>query len=119
MKKLKSNGANGHQAEGKIRIEFFHPTASHVAIAGSFNDWKPEATPMVELGGGRWGKLLILPPGTYEYLLVTDGQWTPDPNAKEMIPNPFGSFNCVMRVEGNGQANAQLANSAQEECWAA
>src|SRR3954471_17049731 len=99
MKKLNTNDRKGCNGAGKIRIEFFHSSATHVAIAGSFNDWKPEATPMVKLGGGRWGKLLVLPPGTYEYLLVADGQWTPDPNAEEMTPNPFGSLNCVMRVE--------------------
>jgi 1,4-alpha-glucan branching enzyme len=120
MKKIAHTAKTNAPAPGKIRIEFSHPTAGHVAIAGTFNDWKPAATPMVELGAGRWGKLLVLPPGTYEYLLVADGQWMPDPGAKEVIPNPFGSFNCVMRVESsNGQTNAHLANSAQKACWAA
>jgi 1,4-alpha-glucan branching enzyme len=120
MKKMIHAQKSNMSTTGKIHIEFFHPTASHVNIAGTFNDWKPAATPMVELGGGRWGKVLILPPGTYEYLLVADGYWTPDPNAKETVPNSFGTFNCVLRVESsNGQTTAHLANSAQKECWAA
>ena len=41
-----------------------------VGIAGTFNDWRPQATPMIRLNDGRWAKELALPPGTYEYCLV-------------------------------------------------
>ena len=34
------------------------------------------ATPMISLGDGRWIKALALPPGTYEYRLVVDGEWS-------------------------------------------
>ena len=59
------------------------------------------ATPMIALGEGRLAKDLALPPGDYEYCLVVDGQWTPDPKATETVPNPFGGVNSVRRV-GNG-----------------
>lgn len=36
-----------------LRFEFHHPTAQHVCVAGSFNDWNLLATPLVNLGGGR------------------------------------------------------------------
>jgi len=39
-------------------------------------------------------------PGRYEYLFVVDGQWLPDPNAKESVANPFGGRNSVLRVSG-------------------
>ena len=45
-----------------------------------------------------------LPPGRYEYLLVADGEWMPDPLAKETVPNQFGGLNSVIRVP-NGAAN--------------
>jgi 1,4-alpha-glucan branching enzyme len=103
MKKRNSNNSNnGGQHEAKrIHFEFTSPTAESAAIAGSFNDWQPNATPMTALGQGRWAKDLALPPGDYDYRLVVDGQWTPDPLAKDYVPNPFGGVNSVCKV-GNG-----------------
>src|SRR5713101_3675951 len=79
-------------------VEFRHPGAKEVCIAGSFNDWHPAATPMVSLGDGKWAKELTLPAGRYEYRFVVDGQWVDDPNAKESVPNPHGSVNAVLVV---------------------
>jgi hypothetical protein len=53
---------------------------------------------MVALGNGRWLKELALPPGTYEYLIVADGKWTPDPSAEETAPNPFGGVNSLVII---------------------
>jgi Glycogen recognition site of AMP-activated protein kinase len=44
-------------------------------------------------------KYAFLEPGTYEYCFVVDGKWIPDPLAKEMVPNPFGSRNSVITVQ--------------------
>jgi 1,4-alpha-glucan branching enzyme len=79
-------------------LEFTHPTALKVCVAGTFNDWRPEATPMVLLAEGRWRKDLVLPPGDYEYRLVVDGDWIEDPLATQAVPNPFGGSNSVVRV---------------------
>ena len=79
-----------------IRIEFHDEHAQAVSIAGTFNDWRPAATPMVNLGTGRWIKDLALPPGRYEYRLVVDGQWICDPAAADTVPNPFGGHNAVL-----------------------
>ena len=96
------NKRNAGQHESKrIHFEFASPTAESVAIAGTFNEWQPNATLMIALGQGRWAKDLALPPGDYEYCLVVDGQWKPDPQATETIPNPFGGVNSVRKV-GNG-----------------
>jgi 1,4-alpha-glucan branching enzyme len=101
----RKNGTNGRTDDKpgakRIHFEFASPTAEAVAIAGTFNDWKPNATPMIALGQGRWAKDLALPPGDYEYCLIVDGQWTPDPQATEAVPNPFGGVNSIRKV-GNG-----------------
>jgi len=98
----KRNRSVGSQPESKrVHFEFASPTALSVTIAGSFNEWQPNATPMIALGQGRWAKDLALPPGDYEYCLVVDGQWTPDPLATDYAPNPFGGVNSVRKV-GNG-----------------
>jgi 1,4-alpha-glucan branching enzyme len=99
---MKKNGKNKITGNGSVtktlRVEFSHPTATAVAIAGSFNDWRPDSAPMVALANGRWLKELALPPGTHEYLIVADGKWTPDPSAKETTPNPFGGVNSLARI---------------------
>lgn len=82
----------------RVRIEFTQRRAFRVYIAGTFNEWHPQATQMIALGNGRWFKELTLPLGTYEYRLVVDGEWMADPRALESVPNPFGGVNSVLRV---------------------
>ena len=94
----------GPQSE-PVRFEFTHPTARTVCVAGTFNDWHVEAKPLHPLGGGRWLKDTALPPGTYEYRLVVDGQWIADPLAKETVPNPYGGRNSVLKVASSPQAS--------------
>jgi 1,4-alpha-glucan branching enzyme len=96
MKKNKKQHHNGQVQ--RIHIEFTSPTAQSVFIAGTFNEWRENATPMVPLRPGRWAKDLTLPPGAYEYRFVVDGQWMTDPLARETVPNPFGTDNVVLRV---------------------
>jgi Glycogen recognition site of AMP-activated protein kinase len=81
-----------------VSLELVKPDAKKVYVAGSFNEWKPERTPLAPLGNGRWGGDLAVKPGRHEYLFVVDGQWLPDPNAKETVQNPFGGKNSVLVV---------------------
>ena len=82
----------------RVSLELVEPAAQQVYVAGSFNGWKPETTPLMALGNGRWKGDLKLGPGRYEYLFVVDGQWRPDPNARETVQNPFGGRNSVVMV---------------------
>jgi 1,4-alpha-glucan branching enzyme len=93
-----------------VRFELTHPTASTVAVAGTFNQWQPEAKALHPVGGGRWLKETALAPGTYEYCFVVDGQWIPDPQAKDHVPNPFGGRNSILQV-ANSLVAAQLAQA--------
>lgn len=74
------------------------PHAKAAALAGSFNGWNPERTPLRKETTGGWKTTLWLPPGRYEYRFVADGQWLSDPGAKESVPNNFGSTNSVVEV---------------------
>jgi 1,4-alpha-glucan branching enzyme len=87
-----------------VRFEFTHPTAKTVCLAGTFNHWQPEAKTLHSSGVGNWWKETVLAPGTYEYCLVVDGQWMPDPLAKESVPNPFGGRNSVLKVADSPDA---------------
>ena len=40
----------------RVHFEFSSPAAESVFIAGTFNDWRPEATPMIPLDQGRWAQ---------------------------------------------------------------
>lgn len=81
-----------------VHLEFTASEAKSVGIAGTFNDWHPGVSPMIPLGNGRWAKELTLLPGDYEYCLVVDGEWRPDPQAGATVANPFGGLNSVLRV---------------------
>jgi hypothetical protein len=81
-----------------VSLEFVRPGAKNVYVAGSFNEWKPEKTPLTHAGGGRWVGNLSVKPGRHEYLFVVDGEWLPDPRAKETVQNPFGGKNSVLVV---------------------
>ena len=83
---------------GRVSFEIVQPGAKNVFVAGSFNEWKPEMAPLVPRENGRWVGDLTLKPGRHEYLFVVDGQWMPDPNAKESVQNPFGGKNSVLLV---------------------
>ena len=81
-----------------IRLEVKGVKAQAVSLAGSFNDWKPEATPLKPLNPERWVADLALLPGHHEYLLVVDGRWQPDPSCPWQVPNPFGGVNSVLKL---------------------
>ena len=82
----------------RIVLELVNPAAKQVFVAVSFNNWQPEQTPLAPAGNGRWAGGLKVGPGRHEYLFVVDGQWLPDPNAKESVENPFGGRNSVLTV---------------------
>lgn len=84
--------------ENKISVALVRPEAKRVYLAGTFNNWTPEATPMNSDGKGRWTTGLEVTPGRYEYLFVVDGLWMPDPNAREAVQNPFGGVNSILTV---------------------
>jgi 1,4-alpha-glucan branching enzyme len=96
----KPNASGNGLARQSVRLEFMNPAARSVSIAGTFNNWSPGATEMLPVGEGRWLKVLVLDPGVYEYRLVVDGEWMPDPRASETAPNPFGEMNSVLKVNG-------------------
>jgi 1,4-alpha-glucan branching enzyme len=81
-----------------VCLEFVRPQAKKVCVAGSFNGWKPDTTPLVNTGDGSWVAKLTVKPGRYEYLFVADGEWLPDPKARESVQNPFGGKNSVIIV---------------------
>ena len=74
-------------------------TVRNVQVAGNFNGWDPNATPM-RRQDGVWSTVLVLPPGSYEYMFVIDDQrWVTDPLAVETRDDGFGGKNAVLDVD--------------------
>ena len=88
------------QVEDAVVFVTLYPRASSVHIAGDFNNWQPEQTPMQKVGeSGIWQTEMNLLPGRYRYRLVVDGQWQQDPYNELTESNPFGGFNSVVEVK--------------------
>jgi chromosome partitioning protein len=89
-----------NQIEDALVFVTLYPRAQSVNLAGDFNNWEPEKTPMQRVGhSGVWQSKLKLPEGTYRYRLVVDGQWQQDPYNESTELNPFGEFNSVAEVK--------------------
>jgi hypothetical protein len=70
--------------------------SKQIFLAGNFNDWNPSNDKYLlkdDDGDGTWSITVKLPPGTYQYKYVIDGQWTKDPNSPSDAPDGFGGRN--------------------------
>lgn len=77
-----------------------YPRAQQVQIAGDFNNWQPEKSPMEKVSdNGIWRTKMNLAAGRYRYRLVVDGQWQQDPYNEMTELNPFGGLNSVLEVK--------------------
>jgi hypothetical protein len=82
-----------------VRLVVVQPGANTVGVAGDFNGWSPQRTPMTPLQDGAWAVTLPLAPGRYQYKFVVDGrEWIADPYAIEQNDDGFGSRNAVLDV---------------------
>lgn len=84
---------------GEVTFTYQNPNATSVYLAGSFNNWSTTANPMIKNKYGVFVLKLRLPPGTYQYKYVVDGNWTPDPNNPNTAPDGFGGVNSVIEVK--------------------
>jgi 1,4-alpha-glucan branching enzyme len=70
-----------------------------VAVAGDFNAWAPDATPLrfnSELGVAE--ALVSMSPGSHQYRIIRNGSWETDPYNAQREPNPHGDHNSVVHV---------------------
>lgn len=74
------------------------PSCRTVALAGSFNDWKPDKGKMNRQKDGTYRKRVTLGPGEHRYKFVVDDQWVEDPQAEKQTVNEFGTRDSVVVV---------------------
>ncbi len=82
----------------KITFVLVDLGAKRVSLSGDFNGWSPDATPLRRDASGNWETAVHLAPGRHEYKFVVDGQWVPDPQAREQMWNLHGTLNSVIEV---------------------
>lgn len=74
--------------------------AHKVAVAGDFNEWKSDRTPMKVLRSGDFTATLQLPKGhEYQYRFVIDDQeWVTDESADKQVYCQFANANNAVVV---------------------
>jgi pimeloyl-ACP methyl ester carboxylesterase len=78
-----------------------HPRAKTVAVAGTFNSWNPQSTPM-KRKGADWYVITNLNPGTYRYKFVVDkDRWIVDPENSKTEDDGSGHINSVIVITPN------------------
>jgi 1,4-alpha-glucan branching enzyme len=82
------------------RVTFFldAPDAQRVILMGDFNQWNEKTHPMKKESDGSWKKIIMIPPGRYEYRFLVDGEWWNDPNNHQICSNCFGTVNNILEV---------------------
>ncbi len=99
----RAKGMRGRYAPVVVRNEvtffLYAPEAETVSIAGTFNGWNPESTPMVRSEDGVWWITLPLVYGRqYAYKFVMDGFWVADPDNPQVVPDGYGGVNSIIYV---------------------
>ena len=82
----------------KVAFVLAKRDAKRVTLCGEFNGWVAGAAPMKQQGDGHWETVVALAPGRYQYKFIVDGEWIPDPLAKENVWNQHGTLNSVVEV---------------------
>ena len=71
--------------------------AKKVMLAGSFNDWAPNALAMQKTDSG-WISQVKLTPGKYWYKFIIDGRWRVDNDNFSKESDEYGNINSVLFV---------------------
>lgn len=72
--------------------------ARSVQIAGTFNNWIPENTPLAKAKDGIWYTIVPLPEGEHAYQYVIDGKYTADPHNPAQQTSNFGVTQSIVDI---------------------
>ncbi len=95
VKLLKSNPGLNSVYEFSVAAA----AGSTVCLAGSFNEWNPDASRMLPAKNGRFAVRVQLRPGEYEYKFVINDEWFMDRENEEFSANDLGTLNSVLKVD--------------------
>jgi chromosome partitioning protein len=85
--------------QGLLFVQPSNIAARQLMIAGDFNNWIPERTPMRRDDNlGVWQAVVPVPAGRYRYRIFADGKWMQDAYNTYVESNPFGELNNVVEI---------------------
>lgn len=81
-----------HDTLRLVRLMFDAPDARRVAVAGDFNRWDVDATPLArDARSDRWSVTIAVRDAEHRYAFVVDGtRWVPDPRAERSVRGEDG-----------------------------
>jgi 1,4-alpha-glucan branching enzyme len=82
----------------KVSFVLLDLGAKQASLCGDFNGWASDTTPLKRDRSGHWETTVELAPGRYQYKFRVDGEWVPDPLAREQVWNQYGTLNSVVEV---------------------
>ncbi len=87
------------RGKDKIKVTFVLPEGSpKAAVVGDFNDWNPEANPLMRRSNQTYSSSVELAKGqryAFRYQLAAGG-WLDEEDADAKEPNEFGSSNSII-----------------------
>ena len=89
-----------HDTLRLVRLMFDAPNARRVAVAGDFNRWDVEATPLArDARSHRWSVTLTVRKADHRYAFVVDGtRWVPDPRAERSVQGEDGRIYSLLNL---------------------
>ncbi len=82
-----------------VQVRFVVPAVmadGEVTVAGEFNGWDTDATPLRGDGEVRTATMVLEPGHKYEFRYCVNGAWFNDDAADGYEPNEFGGHNGVI-----------------------
>jgi len=81
-----------------VPFDVVAPLALYVEVTGDFTGWVKHGIRLHRHGNEGWQTVLTLDPGEYQYRLLINGEWTDHAQETRRVRNPFGTENCVLKV---------------------
>ena len=86
--------------EDGVEFTYEDPYAASVSLAGDFNNWSMDSTPLKRDDEGVWSVIVDLEPGDYEYKFVVNGsEWIADPE-NPLIVGDYGNSGLTVAEDG-------------------
>jgi len=82
----------------EVTLSVYLPKAKSVGVMAAFNDWDATRSPMKRQADGNWTITLRLPPGSYEYQFLTNGNTRMTDPLAPATDSEFGEANSVLTV---------------------
>lgn len=90
----------GKYVRRKVTFRVKAPVGASVFVAGTFNDWNPEARRLADPKGcGEFSCIMYLMRGQYEYKFIINGVWVMDADNPEFVANDKNSMNSIFTIE--------------------